>query len=86
VQIFGGARYPQRRDCGYDTFADRQRSGFDVHFYSETEFDMKNVMELPGRLMDTGPTYFHPDYRNGSAFGVHDWLGITDKICAIHFL
>lgn len=50
--------------------------GSDVHFYSETEFDIKNVMELPGRLMEVGRTCIHPDYRNGSTISVL-WQGIA---------
>lgn len=54
----------------------------DVHFYSETEFDMKSVMALPGRLMEIGRTCIHPDYRNGSTIAVL-WQGLA-RMMVLH--
>jgi len=45
-------------------------------FYSQTEFDMKNVLELPGRIMEIGRTCIDPDYRNGSTIAVL-WQGLA---------
>lgn len=47
-----------------------------THYYSETEFDMKNVLDLPGRFMEVGRTCIHPDYRNGSTISVL-WQGLA---------
>ena len=54
----------------------------DVHFYSETEFDIKNVMDLPGRMMEIGRTCIHPDYRNGSTIAVL-WQGLA-RMMVLH--
>lgn len=51
-------------------------SDSNTHFYSETEFDIKNVIELPGRIMEVGRTCIHPNYRNGSTIAVL-WQGIA---------
>jgi len=45
-------------------------------YYSETEFEMKNVLDLPGRFMEVGRTCIHPDYRNGSTIAVL-WQGLA---------
>ncbi len=50
-----------------------------ARYYSETEFDMKNVLELPGRFMEVGRTCIHPDYRNGSTISVL-WQGLARMI------
>ncbi|MDX1811727.1 MAG: GNAT family N-acyltransferase [Gammaproteobacteria bacterium] len=47
-----------------------------VHFYSETEFDLRNILQMPGRFMEVGRTCIHPDYRNGSTIAVL-WQGLA---------
>lgn len=54
----------------------------DTHFYSGTEFDIKNIMELPGRLMEVGRTCIQPDYRNGSTIAVL-WQGLA-RMMVLH--
>ena len=49
---------------------------YGARYYSETEFDMRNVLDLPGRLMEVGRTCIHPAYRNGSTIAVL-WQGIA---------
>jgi len=56
--------------------------GRDVHFYSETEFNIKKVKELPGRLMEVGRTCIHPDYRSGSTIAVL-WQGLA-RMMVLH--
>lgn len=36
-------------------------------FYSQSEFDLSAILELPGRFMEIGRTLIHPDYRTGGA-------------------
>ncbi len=50
-----------------------QRAG---GFYSQTEFDLTPVLELPGRFMEIGRTCIHPDYRKGSAISAL-WSGLA---------
>lgn len=50
-----------------------QRAG---GFYSQTEFDLTPVLELPGRFMEIGRTCIHPDYRKGSAINAL-WSGLA---------
>lgn len=47
-----------------------------VHFYSQTEFDLTNILHMPGRFMEVGRTCIHPDYRNGSTISVL-WQGLA---------
>jgi putative hemolysin len=53
-----------------------------VHYYSETEFDLSNVLQLPGRFMEVGRTCIHHDYRNGSTIAVL-WQGLA-RIMVMH--
>lgn len=39
-------------------------------FYSESEFDLRPVLALTGRMIEIGRTCIHPHYRNGSAISV----------------
>ncbi|MBZ4194857.1 MAG: GNAT family N-acetyltransferase [Candidatus Contendobacter sp.] len=50
-----------------------QRAG---GFYSQTEFDLTPVLDLPGRFMEIGRTCIHPDYRNGAAINAL-WSGLA---------
>ncbi|HEX7048374.1 MAG TPA: GNAT family N-acyltransferase [Gammaproteobacteria bacterium] len=45
-------------------------------FYSETEFDIGNLLKTPGRIMEIGRTCVHPDYRSGSAITLL-WSGLA---------
>ena len=53
-----------------------------VHYYSETEFDLTNVLHLPGRFMEVGRTCIHPDHRNGSTIAVL-WQGLA-RLMVMH--
>ena len=50
-----------------------QRAG---GFYSQTEFDLTPVLDLPGRFMEIGRTCIHPDYRSGAAINAL-WTGLA---------
>ncbi|MCC8994277.1 MAG: GNAT family N-acetyltransferase [Candidatus Contendobacter sp.] len=50
-----------------------QRAG---GFYSQTEFDLTPVLDLPGRFMEIGRTCIHPDYRSGAAINTL-WAGLA---------
>jgi len=45
-------------------------------YYSQTEFDLGNILRLPGRIMEVGRTCIHPYYRTGSTIAVL-WQGLA---------
>lgn len=48
-------------------------------FYSETEFDLSDILIEGRRYMEVGRTCVHPDYRNGSALAML-WQGIGSLV------
>jgi putative hemolysin len=48
-------------------------------FYSEGEFDLGDIPNLPGRLLEVGRTCIAPEYRQGSAIAVL-WSGLAGFI------
>jgi putative hemolysin len=46
------------------------------HHYSESEFQLGNILRLPGRIMEVGRTCIHPYYRTGSTIAVL-WQGLA---------
>ncbi len=46
-------------------------------FYSQTEFDLSNLLPLPGRTVEIGRTCIHRDYRHGGTLGVL-WSGLAE--------
>lgn len=51
-------------------------------FYSQGEFDLGNILRLPGRMMEVGRTCIDPAYRSGAAIGVL-WSGLA-RFMAMH--
>lgn len=51
-------------------------------FSSASEFDLTNLQQLPGRIMEIGRTSVHPDYRRGAAIAVL-WSGVAGFV-ALH--
>ncbi len=45
-------------------------------YYSETEFQLNNILNLQGRSMEIGRTCVHPDYRDGAAITLL-WKGLS---------
>ena len=45
-------------------------------FYSETEFDLRNILNEQHRFMEVGRTCIHPDYRRGAVLAIL-WQGIA---------
>lgn len=45
-------------------------------YYSETEFDLGEIFNLPGSFMEVGRTCVHPDYRNGATIALL-WRGLA---------
>lgn len=45
-------------------------------FYSEQEFDLAGVRQLPGRVMEIGRTCVHPDWRRGGTIAAL-WAGLA---------
>ncbi|MFC4259516.1 GNAT family N-acetyltransferase [Marinobacter lacisalsi] len=39
-------------------------------FYSESEFDLSQLLSRPGRVAELGRTCVHPDYRTGATIGL----------------
>jgi len=52
---------------------DAQRAG---SFYSETEFDLGNLITAPGRVMELGRVCVHPAYRGGMVVSML-WAGLA---------
>jgi putative hemolysin len=52
---------------------DAQRAG---SFYSETEFDLGNLITAPGRVMEIGRVCVHPEYRGGMVVSML-WAGLA---------
>lgn len=48
-------------------------------FYSETEFDMAPMYNLPGRVLEIGRTCIHPEYRNGGTIAVL-WARVAEML------
>ena len=51
-------------------------------FYSNSEFDLGNILQLPGRLIELGRTCVAADYRSGPTIAVL-WGGLADFV-AMH--
>lgn len=56
-------------------------------FYSQSEFDMKSILLLPGRILEVGRTCVRPDRRAGGAISVL-WSGIAKIIssCGVDYV
>ena len=56
-------------------------------FYSETEFKLGNILDIPGRFMEVGRTCIHPDFRRGAVLALL-WQGIARvvSLCKIDYL
>lgn len=56
-------------------------------FYSETEFNLQSILELPGRFMEVGRTCIHPDFRRGAVLAML-WQGIARvvSLCKVDYL
>lgn len=52
-------------------------------FYSESEFDIRPVLALPGRRLEVGRTCIAPEYRQGAAIAVL-WSGLAGFIHLHH--
>ena len=52
---------------------DARRAG---SFYSETEFELGNLISAPGRVMEIGRVCVHPDYRGGMVVSML-WAGLA---------
>lgn len=48
-------------------------------FYSNSEFDLSNILQLPGRLIELGRTCVAPNYRSGPTIAVL-WGGLADFV------
>ena len=64
------------RLAGYTRLLTQEQAMHCGGFYTETEFDMRKVLKLPGRFLEVGRTCIHPDYRNGATIAVL-WSGIA---------
>jgi putative hemolysin len=48
-------------------------------FYSAQEFDLRNILALPGRKLEVGRTCVHPDYRSGATIAML-WAGLAEFV------
>ncbi len=56
---------------------------FAKKFYSETEFDISNILALPGVKLELGRACVHKDFRTGSSIallwrGISEYMKLTD--------
>lgn len=56
-------------------------------FYSETEFNLQNILEIPGNFMEVGRTCIHPAFRRGAVLALL-WQGIARivSLCKVDYL
>jgi len=54
-------------------------STFSSSFYSEGEFDLSEIKNLPGNKLEMGRACIHPDFRNGAIISLL-WKGIVEYI------
>jgi putative hemolysin len=54
-------------------------STFSDKFYSEGEFDLSGLLELPGNKLELGRACIHPDFRTGAIINLL-WKGIAEYI------
>jgi putative hemolysin len=54
-------------------------STFSDRFYSEGEFEMEGIKNLPGNKLELGRACIHPEYRNGAIINLL-WKGIAEYI------
>lgn len=52
-------------------------SRFNDTFYSAGEFEIKELLDLPGHKLELGRACIHKDYRNGSVMGLL-WQGVAE--------
>jgi putative hemolysin len=69
---------------GYTRILTSEQAKLAGHFYSESEFDLSQIFQLSGRLMEIGRTCVHPDYRKGVIMGLL-WSGLAHFMVANHF-
>lgn len=53
-------------------------------FYSESEFDLSQILKLKGRFLEVGRTCVHADYRNGMVISLL-WSGLARFMVENHF-
>ncbi|MFA5984669.1 MAG: GNAT family N-acyltransferase [Methylococcaceae bacterium] len=69
---------------GYTRLLDQTQAQQLGHFYSETEFDLEQILSLPGRFLEIGRTCVDPNYR-GSAVLTTLWSGLTKYALKGHY-
>lgn len=61
---------------GYTRILTSEQAQNAAGFYSESEFDLSQVLKLPGRFIEVGRTCVHANYRNGVIMGLL-WSGLA---------
>lgn len=72
------------RIIGYTRILTSEQAKAAGGFYSESEFDLSQILKLPGRFIEVGRTCVHSDYRNGVIMGLL-WSGLARFMVANHF-
>ena len=55
---------------GYTRILTREQAETVGGFYSSHEFDIDNILNIDGRIMEIGRTCIHPEYRSGATIAV----------------
>ncbi len=58
---------------------DRAHAEAGIGYYSESEFHLQNILELPGNIIEVGRTCVHPDYRAGHGLAML-WVGLSQVL------
>lgn len=55
----------------------RENAKTGIGFYSETEFDITSIYNIPDEIAEVGRSCVHPDYRDGSVISLL-WQGLAE--------
>ncbi len=69
---------------GYTRLLNQNQAEQLGHFYSQGEFNLEQVLALPGRFLEVGRTCVDPDYRGGAILTTL-WSGLVDYALAGEF-
>jgi len=57
-----------KKIVGYTRLLNQYQAKLLGRFYSQDEFNLDQVLALPGRFLEIGRTCVDPDYRGGAVF------------------
>lgn len=74
----------ERKVVGYTRLLNETQAAILGRFYSQTEFNLETVLDLPGRFLEVGRTCIDPDYRGGAVLTLL-WSGLARYALEGHF-